>query len=174
MTFAMQAFQIPTGSMAETLRGRGVEMLDAPVSGGEKGAIDGALSIMVGGKAEAFARVRPLFEILGRNVVHVGDNGAGQVTKAYNQVVIAQTIAAVAEGLMLATASGVDPAKVRQALLECNGVEAADVDLKAGRAVASGPFVQAGTLAQAVRGLGYEVQVNESSRSQTQGASGDS
>ncbi len=106
-----------TRTMAETLRGKGVEMLDAPVSGGEKGAIDGALSIMVGGKAEAFARVRPLFEVLGRNVVHVGDNGAGQVTKACNQVVIAQTIAAVAEGLMLATASGVDPAKVREALL---------------------------------------------------------
>lgn len=106
-----------TRTMADTLRGKGVEMLDAPVSGGEKGAIDGALSIMVGGKAEAFARVRPLFEILGRNVVHVGDNGAGQVTKACNQVVIAQTIAAVAEGLMLATASGVDPAKVREALL---------------------------------------------------------
>jgi len=106
-----------TRTMAGTLRGKGVEMLDAPVSGGEKGAIDGALSIMVGGKAEAFARVRPLFEVLGRNVVHVGDNGAGQVTKACNQVVIAQTIAAVAEGLMLATASGVDPAKVREALL---------------------------------------------------------
>ncbi len=106
-----------TRTMTEALRERGVEMLDAPVSGGEKGAIDGTLSIMVGGKAEAFARVRPLFEVLGRNVVHVGDNGAGQVTKACNQVVIAQTIAAVGEGLVLATASGVDPAKVREALL---------------------------------------------------------
>ncbi len=106
-----------TRTMAKTLRGKGVEMLDAPVSGGEKGAIEGTLSIMVGGNAEVFTRVRPLFEVLGRNVVHVGDNGAGQVTKACNQVVIAQTIAAVGEGLMLASASGVDPAKVREALL---------------------------------------------------------
>ncbi len=106
-----------TRAMAEALRDKGVEMLDAPVSGGEKGAIEGTLSIMVGGKAEVYTRVRPLFEVLGKNVVHVGDNGAGQVTKACNQVVIAQTIAAVGEGLMLATASGVDPAKVREALL---------------------------------------------------------
>ena len=96
---------------------RGIEMLDAPVSGGEKGAIDGTLSIMVGGRSEVFARVFPLLEALGRNVVHVGGNGAGQVTKACNQVVIAQTIAAVGEALILATASGVDPAKAREALL---------------------------------------------------------
>ncbi len=106
-----------TRTMAGTLRARGIEMLDAPVSGGEKGAIDGTLSIMVGGRSEVFARVQPLFKVLGRNIVHVGGNGAGQVTKACNQVVIAQTIAAVGEALILATASGVDPAKVREALL---------------------------------------------------------
>jgi 2-hydroxy-3-oxopropionate reductase len=106
-----------TRAMAEALGARGIEMLDAPVSGGEKGAIDGTLSIMVGGKDKVFARVLPLFQVLGKNVVHVGTNGAGQVTKACNQVVIAQTIAAVGEGLILATAAGVDPAKVRQALL---------------------------------------------------------
>ncbi len=106
-----------TRTMAGTLRARGIEMLDAPVSGGEKGAIDGTLSIMVGGRSEVFARVQPLFKDLGRNIVHVGGNGAGQVTKACNQVVIAQTIAAVGEALILATASGVDPAKVREALL---------------------------------------------------------
>jgi 2-hydroxy-3-oxopropionate reductase len=106
-----------TRAMAEALAGRGIEMLDAPVSGGEKGAIDGTLSIMVGGKDEVFARLLPLFQVLGKNIVHVGTNGAGQVTKACNQVVIAQAIAAVGEGLILAMAAGVDPAKVREALL---------------------------------------------------------
>jgi len=106
-----------TRAIAARLGEQGVEMLDAPVSGGEQGAIDGTLSIMVGGRPEVFERVRPLFQVMGKNVVHVGETGAGQVTKACNQVVIAQTIAAVGEALMLATASGVDPAKVRQALL---------------------------------------------------------
>ncbi len=104
-------------SMAETLRGHGAEMLDAPVSGGETGAIEGTLSIMVGGKSEVFDRVKPLFEVLGKNIVLVGANGAGQVAKACNQVIIAQTVAGVGEALILATASGVDPAKVREALL---------------------------------------------------------
>lgn len=94
-----------------------VEMLDAPVSGGEKGAIDGTLSIMVGGKASIFERVRPLLEILGKNIIHVGDHGAGQITKACNQLVVAQNINAVAEALLLAAGAGADPARVRDALL---------------------------------------------------------
>lgn len=106
-----------TRDLAARLAERGVQMLDAPVSGGEQGAVEGSLSIMVGGEAEVFEQVKPMFEILGKNVVHVGDNGAGQVTKACNQVVIAQTIAAVGEALVLAKACGVDPAKVRRALL---------------------------------------------------------
>lgn len=106
-----------TRRMAKVLQGMGVEMLDAPVSGGEQGAVDGTLSVMVGGAAPAFERALPLLRAIGRNIVHVGDNGAGQVAKACNQVVIAQTVAAVAEGLLLATAEGVDPAKVREALL---------------------------------------------------------
>ena len=106
-----------TREMAARLAAHGVEMLDAPVSGGETGAIEGGLSIMVGGKAEAFERVRPMFDIMGRNIVHIGGNGAGQVAKACNQVVIAQTIAAVGEAFLLAKASDVDPARVRQALL---------------------------------------------------------
>jgi 2-hydroxy-3-oxopropionate reductase len=106
-----------TRRMAKVLQGMGVEMLDAPVSGGEQGAVDGTLSVMVGGAAPAFERALPLLRAIGRNIVHVGDNGAGQVAKACNQVVIAQTVAAVAEGLLLATAAGVDPAKVREALL---------------------------------------------------------
>jgi len=92
-------------------------MLDAPVSGGEAGAIAGTLSIMVGGGAGAFARARPLFDILGDNIVHVGGNGAGQVTKACNQVVIAETLLGIGEAFVLAKAAGVDPAKVREALL---------------------------------------------------------
>ncbi len=106
-----------TTHVAEQLTKRGAESLDAPVSGGEKGAIDAALSIMVGGSAEAFARAKPIFDALGKNIVHVGELGAGQVTKACNQIVVGVTIEAVAEALALAQASGVDPAKVRAALL---------------------------------------------------------
>lgn len=96
---------------------RGCDMLDAPVSGGEAGAIGATLSIMIGGKASAVERAMPLFQTLGKNIVHVGDAGAGQVTKAANQMVVGTTIAIVAEALVLAKKAGVDPAKVRQALL---------------------------------------------------------
>lgn len=106
-----------TRRLAEQLGQKGVHMLDAPVSGGEQGAIDGALSIMVGGETAVFERVRPLFEVMGKNIVHIGTNGAGQVTKSCNQIVVAQAIAAVGEALLLAQASGVDPAKVRAALM---------------------------------------------------------
>jgi 2-hydroxy-3-oxopropionate reductase len=106
-----------TRFMNERLRAVGAELLDAPVSGGDVGAIAGTLSIMVGGSDAAFARVLPLFEAMGKNIVHVGDSGAGQVCKACNQVVISQTIAGVGEAMLLARASGVDGAKVREALL---------------------------------------------------------
>jgi len=106
-----------TRAMAERLREAGAQMLDAPVSGGDIGARDGTLSIMVGGEPGAFERVRPLFEIMGGNVVHIGGNGAGQVCKACNQVVVAQTITGIGEALLLAEASGVDGARVREALL---------------------------------------------------------
>ena len=107
----------PTRAFAERLAAGGLAMLDAPVSGGERGAIDGALSIMVGGPDHAFARAMPVFEALGRSIVHVGPAGAGQVCKACNQLVVAATIEAVAEALSLAERSGVDAAKVREALL---------------------------------------------------------
>jgi 2-hydroxy-3-oxopropionate reductase len=107
----------PARAIAARFAERDVSMLDAPVSGGERGAIDGALSIMAGGEAAAFERARPLFDVLGSNVVHVGPSGAGQVCKACNQLVVAATIEAVAEALLLAERSGVDPAKVREALL---------------------------------------------------------
>ncbi len=108
---------VATRSMAARLAQRGVEMLDAPVSGGQRGAEEGTLSIMVGGDPQVFQRVRPIFDVLGKNVVHVGPVGSGQVCKACNQVVVALTIQAVAEALVLAERNGVDPSRVRQALL---------------------------------------------------------
>ena len=103
--------------LAQEAERRGIEMIDAPVSGGEAGAVSAALSIMIGGKAAAVQRAMPIFRALGKNIVHVGDAGAGQVTKAANQMVVGTTIAIVSEALVLAAKAGVDPAKVRQALL---------------------------------------------------------
>jgi 2-hydroxy-3-oxopropionate reductase len=103
--------------LAAAAERRGCDMLDAPVSGGEAGAIGATLSIMIGGKASAVERAMPLFQTLGKNIVHIGDAGAGQITKAANQMVVGATIAIVAEALVLAKKAGVDPAKVRQALL---------------------------------------------------------
>lgn len=95
----------------------GAEFIDAPVSGGEIGARDGSLAIMAGGSKTAIERAQPLFDVLGRSTVHVGDVGAGQVAKAANQVIVGLNIGAVAEALALAKHAGVDPAKVREALL---------------------------------------------------------
>ena len=106
-----------TRSLAHQLAAKDIDMLDAPVSGGEQGAIDGTLSIMVGGKADAFNYAFSLLQVLGQNVIHIGDHGAGQVSKACNQILAAQTIAAVSEAFLLAKSSGVDPNKVRDALL---------------------------------------------------------
>lgn len=103
--------------LAATAKTLGSDMLDAPVSGGEAGAIGATLSIMIGGAASAVERAMPIFQALGKNIVHVGDAGAGQVTKAANQMVVGTTIAIVGEALVLAAKAGVDPAKVRQALL---------------------------------------------------------
>lgn len=90
--------------------------VDAPVSGGQVGAIEAGLTIMCGGTPEGFARARPLFEVMGRQITHVGASGAGQVAKAANQVIVGLTISAVAEALHLAARSGVDPAAVRESL----------------------------------------------------------
>lgn len=130
-----------TKSFAERLAQQGIEMLDAPVSGGETGAINGTLSIMVGGKTKVFERVKPLFECMGKNIVHIGDNGTGQVAKACNQIVVAVTIEAVAEALTFARKNGADPAKVREALMggfagskimEVHGKRMLDNDFKPG------------------------------------------
>lgn len=103
--------------VAARLNEKGVEMLDAPLSGGEVGAQQASLSIMVGGKAEVFAKVLPVLQKMGKNITHIGSQGAGQVAKAANQIIVALTIEAVCEALIFAQKAGADPAKVRQALL---------------------------------------------------------
>jgi len=103
--------------IALDLNALGVDFLDAPVSGGEVGAIAGSLSIMVGGSLAAFEKARPVFENMGKNIVHIGDSGAGQVAKAANQIMTGVGILTVAEALNFAAKNGVDPAKVREALL---------------------------------------------------------
>jgi 2-hydroxy-3-oxopropionate reductase len=105
--------------LAARAQSLGATMLDAPVSGGDIGAINGTLSIMVGGDAEAFAKVKPLFDVMGNpeKVVHIGEAGSGQLCKLCNQMVIGGTLAVVAEALALAKKAGVDAGKVREALL---------------------------------------------------------
>lgn len=98
------------------LRERGASALDAPVSGGEPGAVNATLSIMVGGSAQDFQRARPLFEAMGKTIVHVGEAGAGQTVKACNQVAVAVIYAAVSEALVLGAKAGVDPEKIIQVL----------------------------------------------------------
>jgi 2-hydroxy-3-oxopropionate reductase len=102
--------------IAARLGEKRIAMLDAPVSGGEQGAIDATLAIMVGGEAAVLERVRPLLDCLGQRIVHIGPNGAGQVAKACNQMIMVAAIQAAAEAMRLGAASGVDCAKVRQAL----------------------------------------------------------
>ena len=104
-------------SIGVDLAKAGIDFIDAPVSGGEVGAIAGTLSIMAGGTAAAFETARPAFACMGKNVVHVGDAGAGQVTKAANQIVTGMGVLAVAEAFAFASKNGVDRSKVREALL---------------------------------------------------------
>lgn len=103
--------------VSQALEAAGVAFLDAPVSGGETGATSGALSIMVGGRQDAFRRAEPIFAVLGSSAIHVGSAGAGQIAKACNQLVVAATIEAVAEALGLAHRAGLDPAICRRVLL---------------------------------------------------------
>jgi 2-hydroxy-3-oxopropionate reductase len=107
---------VVTEELAEAVKQKGASMLDAPVSGGDVGAIEGTLSIMVGGDEEDFERARPLFEAMGKTVTHVGPTGAGQVTKAANQIVVALTIEAVSEALVLGSKGGVAPEKILEVL----------------------------------------------------------
>ncbi len=108
---------VETKEFAKKIEALGCDYLDAPVSGGDVGARNAALSIMVGGKSEVFERVKPVFECMGKNITLVGASGDGQTCKVANQIVVALTINAVAEGLLFAARAGADPAKVRQALM---------------------------------------------------------
>jgi len=108
---------IATKEFAQKLSASGVRMLDAPVSGGQVGAENATLSIMVGGEPEVFEKIKPYFEILGKNIVYIGGNGDGQTCKVANQIVVALTIEAVGEALLFASKAGADPRKVREALL---------------------------------------------------------
>ncbi len=108
---------IATKAYAQRINALGCDYLDAPVSGGEVGARNGTLSIMVGGPEAAFERVKPVFELMGKNITLVGGNGDGQTAKVASQIVVALTIEAVAEALLFAAKAGADPARVRQALM---------------------------------------------------------
>ena len=108
---------IETKAFAKRINDLGCEYLDAPVSGGEVGAKAASLTIMVGGSEEAFARVMPLFELMGKTITLVGGNGDGQTAKVANQIIVALTIEAVSEALLFASKAGADPLKVRQALM---------------------------------------------------------
>ncbi len=107
---------VVASTLAVRLAGQGISMLDAPVSGGDKGAIAGTLSIMVGGDEATFRRCLPIFETLGKTIVYVGGSGAGQVVKACNQIVVALIIEAISEALVLGSKAGVDPASILQVL----------------------------------------------------------
>ena len=108
---------IETKVFAAEIIQKGCDYVDAPVSGGEVGAKAASLTIMVGGSQAAFNRVKPLFELMGKNITLVGDVGAGQTTKVANQIIVALTIEAVGEALLFASKAGADPAKVREALM---------------------------------------------------------
>ena len=108
---------VETKQFAKKINDLGCEYLDAPVSGGEVGAKNATLSIMVGGSEATFAKVKPLFELMGKNITLVGGNGDGQTTKVANQIIVALNIEAVGEALLFAAKAGADPAKVRQALM---------------------------------------------------------
>jgi 2-hydroxy-3-oxopropionate reductase len=108
---------IETKEFAAEINKKGCDYLDAPVSGGEVGAKAASLTIMVGGPERAFEKIKPIFELMGKNITLVGGNGDGQTTKVANQIIVALTIEAVGEALLFASRAGADPAKVRQALM---------------------------------------------------------
>jgi 2-hydroxy-3-oxopropionate reductase len=108
---------VETKEFARRLAAQGIEMLDAPVSGGEMGAESGTLSIMVGGKPEVLATVRPYLDLMGKTITHIGDHGAGQTAKVANQIIVALNLEAICEALLFASKAGADPIKVRAALM---------------------------------------------------------
>lgn len=108
---------VETKEFAKRLAEQGIDMLDAPVSGGEVGAESGTLSIMVGGKEAVLEKVRPLLDLMGKTITHIGSHGAGQTAKVANQIIVALNLEAICEALLFASKAGADPVKVRNALM---------------------------------------------------------
>lgn len=108
---------VETKEFAKRLREQGIEMLDAPVSGGEVGAQSGTLSIMVGGSEAVLAKVKPYLDLMGKTITHIGGHGAGQTAKVANQIIVALNLEAICEALLFASKAGADPVKVRKALI---------------------------------------------------------
>lgn len=148
---------IMTTTLAARLVEKGIAILDAPVSGGDAGAIAGTLSIMVGGDETAFQRCLPIFEALGKTIVHVGASGAGQVVKACNQIVVAGIIEAVSEALVLGSKAGVDPANILKVL---NGGLAANrvIDLR-GASMIGHDFTPGGRIRLHHKDLGFALEL---------------
>lgn len=138
---------------------RGIAVLDAPVSGGQIGAENATLSIMVGGSQQAFERALPILRVMGPNVIHVGEAGAGQITKACNQVIVGLTIEAVAEAMALASKAGVEPARVRQALL--GGFAASRVLELHGQRMIEGNFKPGGRVRTHHKDLSIAIELAE-------------
>lgn len=148
-----------TREMAAAVAEAGGRWLDAPVSGGEVGATEASLTIMAGGEDADFAEALPLFQAMGKRITHMGGATAGQVTKAANQVIVGLTIGAVAEGLALARAAGVEPAKVRQALE--GGFAWSRIMELHGERMVSGNFVPGGKIAAQVKDMRQGVALAE-------------
>lgn len=149
-----------TRALAARVRARGGDYLDAPVSGGEVGAREATLTIMVGGDEATLQRVRPVLEVLGRRITHIGDTGAGQVAKAANQVIVGLTIGAVAEALSLAARAGADPARVREAL--DGGFAASPILALHGQRMIDGTFAPGGKVFTQHKDLVQALELAES------------
>jgi 2-hydroxy-3-oxopropionate reductase len=146
-----------TRRFAEQVRQQGADYIDAPVSGGEIGAIDGQLSIMAGGIAEALKRAQAVFDVLGKKTVHIGDVGTGQVTKAANQVIVGLNIGAVAEALTLAKRAGADLNRVRDALL--GGFAASRILEVHGKRMIDGKFQPGGKILTQHKDLSQAIEL---------------
>jgi 2-hydroxy-3-oxopropionate reductase len=148
---------IITRTLAAQLAEEDITMLDAPVSGGDAGAVAGTLSIMVGGDETAFKRCQPIFEVLGKTIVHAGESGAGQVVKACNQIVVAGIIEAVCEALLLGSKAGIDPANILRVL---NGGLAANrvIDVR-GASMIAHDFTPGGRLRLHHKDLGFALEL---------------
>jgi 2-hydroxy-3-oxopropionate reductase len=143
-------------NLATHLAERDVPLLDAPVSGGDKGAIAGTLSIMVGGDEEVFKRCMPIFQALGKTIVHVGESGSGQVVKACNQIVVALVIEAVSEALVLGSKAGVAPDKIVQVL--SGGLAASRVLELRGASMLAHDFTPGGRVRFHHKDLGFALE----------------